>query len=362
MSEKMNHCEFDDKPLAHITENVTLARGWTAAATLAISLLLFIFALCNLARKYYRFHREPICCFRFIIDYVTSPFLLFAFLSLLPVTTYWLVLLHYKHLDKHPDFCQHAGYLLVWFESSETLALAVFSLYFLFYYIPFHSKKNAMLIPREYEEMEKKKTRVRYGATGRVNETVMVTEFKARVPTATKKYWYHSLMCVLASVAIIVSCGLYTCPYFVEKSGGNYTVEGPWCWIQPKSAQKYFWFFEEWVYMGVSTVTLSIALFILLCVTRPPTARFRICPGTHWDKTVLVPFGIFLFYFVLQFALMVIEILVRFCNNSNKALWYTYAIGKPLSKIFLVIAALQLMSTSQRMGKKEGGLLAPETT
>ena len=84
---------------------------------------------------------------------------------------------------------------------------------------------------------------------------------------------------------------------------------------------------------------------------------YRPCPSIWWDKTVLVPFLIFLFYFVLQFALLIIEIFVRICKYSDPELWYTYAIGKPLSKIFLVAAVLQLMSTSYRMGKKSRGLL-----
>ena len=142
----------------------------------------------------------------------------------------------------------------------------------------------------------------------------------------------------------------------------RYGRDGAWCWIKPAEAQKYFWFFEEWMYMGLSLVALLAAFGVLLCVVRSQDARLPIDRQTKWDKTILVPFGIFLTYFVVQFALMVIEILVRICQNSNDPLWFTYAIGKPLSKILLVVAALQLMSTSYRMGRKgeTGGVLVAE--
>ena len=358
----MHDCKFDDDPLLqNTTDKLILARGYTAAVTLVISFVFFVFALANLFRKYARFNKECTCCCRFLVDYFTNPFLLLAFISLLPVATYWLILLRYPHLRAknrlgEGDFCKVPGYLLLWLESSETLALAVFSLYFLFYYIPFHNKKSAMLQPREYERVTKR-NRFILGTTQQPDDV----EYKARVPTASKLYWCHSITTFLTAVGIVVVCGLYTCPYFVKLVGPDveenkkfrYGVEGPWCWIKPMSAQRDFWFLEEWMYMGLSSVVLLISLVILLCVVRSREAKFRICKRVKWDKTVLVPFFIFLVYFILQFALMIVEILVRICDNSNNALWFTYAIGKPLSKILLVVAALQLMSTSYRMGKKK---------
>ena len=361
----MSGCHFDDK-LLHTTDKLILARGYTAVVTLVISFLFFVCALANLCRKYARFNKECTCCCRFLVDYFTNPFLLLALISLLPVATYWLILIRYPRLGANnrlgkEDFCKVPGYLLLWLESSETLALAIFSLYFLFYYIPFHNKKSAMLQPREYERVTKKNRSVPGRNTGTQQPDV---EYKARVPTASKSYWCHSIATSLTAVGIVVVCGLYTCPYFVELTGpsGNdteenkkfrYGVEGPWCWIKPMSAQRNFWFLEEWMYMGLSSVVLFISLIILLCVVRSREAKFRICKRVKWDKTVLVPFLIFLAYFILQFALMIVELLVRICDNSNNALWFTYAIGKPLSKILLVVAALQLMSTSYRMGRKK---------
>ena len=370
----MVYCEYEYIALDNYTTNrLVLARGYTAGVTLLISLVFFIFALCNLVRKYWRFHKEPSCCCRFLFDFITSPFLLLAVVSLLPITVYWLIILRYSTLgrtnDLDDDFCKLPGYLLVWFESSETLALAVFSLYFLFCYIPRHSKNSAMLVPREYEEVRRRRRRRNYGTQQQVQEAPPeeVVEYKAKVPRATAPYWGCGIFSLLTYVAIVVVCGLYTCPYFVGLVGPDYeeygyALDGPWCWIKPVMAQKHFWLFEEWMYMGVTTVALVCSLIVLLCVIRPSHAKFRPCPDVRWDKTVMVPFGIFFVYFVVQFGLMVVEILVRLCGNSDDALWYTYAIGKPLSKILLVIAALQLMSTSYRMGKRrEGALLAPET-
>ena len=65
--------------------------------------------------------------------------------------------------------------------------------------------------------------------------------------------------------------------------------------------------------------------------------------------TLLISYTRFLFQPV---SIMSIEYLVCFCENNEHGLWYTCAIGKPLSKILLVAAALQLMSTRYRHGKK----------
>ena len=388
----MNRCQIDDVALQsnttainasiNNTDKLILARGYTAVVTLVISFFFFIFALANLYRKYARFNKECTCCCRFLVDYFTNPFLLLALISLLPVATYWLILIKYPRLGAtnrlDEDFCKVPGYLLLWLESSETLALAVFSLYFLFYYIPFHNKlKSAMLQPREYERVAKRNRFVLGRNTG-TQQSDVPPEYKARVPKASKLYWCHSITTFLTAVGIVVVCGLYTCPHFVKLAGpsGNdsnnslnitnttnkmkatmkfgYGVQGPWCWIKPLAAQKDFWFYEEWVLMGISSIALILALVFLLCVTQSRDAKFRLCKSIKWDKTILVPFSIFFLYFILQFALMVVEILVRICDdNSNNALWFTYAIGKPLAKILLVVAALQLMSTSYRMGRKK---------
>ena len=65
---------------------------------------------------------------------------LLAFLSILPVATYSIVLHNYT---KKKNFCnKDMGRFLKWFDSAETLGLSLFSVYFLVYYIPFYNKKN----------------------------------------------------------------------------------------------------------------------------------------------------------------------------------------------------------------------------
>ena len=366
------NCTFDNDPLdLNTTNKLTIARGWTAVGTALISLLLFVFASCNMGRKYWRYDKECECFCRFFITLFTSPFFLLAFITLLPVWVYWIILIRFPiyhsytsaqfenvtHL--YPKFCKWPGYTLVWFESAETMALAVFSLYILFYYIPFHSKENSMLVHREYVAFQRRRR------NRRVNEAEYVTEYTAKVPKGTWQSHCHSILSVIVSLAIVIVCGVYTYPYFVEQAGPNsnnsisfgYGDVGPWCWIKPEEAQKDFWFYEEWTYMLISFVALLAGFIFLCCVVRNPMGNYRPFPSIWWDKTVLVPFSIFLVYFILQSGLLIIEILVRLCKNSDQALWYTYAIGKPLSKILLIIASLQLMSTSYRMGKKGRSLL-----
>ena len=148
-------------------------------------------------------------------------------------------------------------------------------------------------------------------------------------------------------------------PAVIEDAVTNstYAKEGPWCWITPKDAQLYFWFIEEWVYMFVSFIALSSTLALLCCVTQEHCARYRCKSHIRWDKMIFVPFLIFYTYFLIQFGLLAIEIPARFYNMQNVGLWYTYAIGQPISKLLVVIASLQLMSTSYNKVKKKPSLI-----
>ena len=317
------------------TGKLTLARGYTALATLFVSFVLFSCAMFNMARSYVQYEKQCSCFCSFLIDYFTNPFCLFAFISLLPEAAYWDVLIEYpihrngSHL--HREFCERSGYALVWFESAETWALAVFSLVFLIYYILRHQKETdkSLKTLREYE---------------------------ALVPKPKSKYYRHRLTYVLTAAAIVLLCAAYTNPYFVGRASdpdNGYGVVGPWCWIVTKPAQNYFWFYEEWVLMFVGLLGVFSALVLFCIVVRDPKGNNRPCKTIWWDKTIMVPFSIFLFYFVLQLMLLVVEICVRLKNMDNTGLWYTYAIGKPLSKVLLVLASLQMMSTSYRLGIKK---------
>lgn len=320
---------------------ITISRGYTSLAVLFVSCVLFLLALYNFLRKRRHYHRSCECCCRLLLHYLTNPFFLLALTSLLPVAAYSIVLHHPWH-EKHKvqledEFCKKGpGYLLLWFESAETLAVVFFSIYFLVYYIPFHNRIDNILNERK----------------------LLIVNKQEQLPQATLRSKCHSFCSVLCFVAIIAVCGVYTMPYVIKHTeGGSYGKVGPWCWIKPEKAQKYFWFIEEWVYISISFITLTSALILLCCVTRQQHKRYRCFPHIWWDKSVFVPFLFFYAYFLLQFVFMVIEVLVRLYKKDIQWLWYTYAIGKPVSKILLIVAALQLMSTSFRVVKRREPLI-----
>ena len=322
-------------------EWITLARGYSSLLTLVGSLVFFVSALYNLARKSTRYHKNCNCCCVFFVRYVANPFFLLAFVSLLPLAAYSIVLHHPQHngYALESTFCEGwPGYVLVWFESAETLALSVFSLYFLFYYIPFHNR-----IPLVTETTE------------------LIGNRNKELPVINVRFICHSIISILCFVAIFAICGVYTMPPVVERAitNGTYGKDGPWCWIASKNAQIHFWFIEEWAYMLISFAALSSSLAVLCCVTREVNAKYRCFPNSiWWNKTIFVPFFIFYTYFMMQFVLVVIEIIIQLFDKETQWLWYIYAVGKPVSKILVVVASLQLMSTSYRTVKNKQNLLS----
>ena len=324
-------------------ESITLARGYTSLVTLVVSLLFFVLALYNLARRSTKYRKGCNCLCIYFLRYIANPFFLLAFVSLLPLAAFGVVLHHPEHNGQtlESTFCESGpGFILLWFESAEILALFVFSLYFVLYYIPCH---NRTLLVTE--------------------RTQLINDQKPEDLTINRRFKCHSFVSVLGLVVIMTVSAVYTMPPVVEHAINNtniYSKVGPWCWITPESAQIYFWFIEEWVFMFISFIALSSALVMLCCVTRDTHARYRCFPSVWWDKMIFVPFLIFYTYFLMHSALVAIEIAVHIFENCSDWLWYTYAIGKPLSKVLLVIASLQLMSTSYRMVQKRPPLLSDD--
>ena len=332
---------------------ITLARGYTSLVVLFVSCVLFLAALYNVARKKNHYHRSCNCCCRVLIDYFTSPFFLLAFISILPVAAYSIVLhelVKNEHLNS--EFCKIPGWLLLWFESAETLCLAVFSIYFLVYYIPFYNKKSTATDADSTEAPTER--------------TSLIDEDTNReiLPKASRGYWLHSIFSVLSFVAILAICGVYTLPPVVQAvtTNGTYDKVGPWCWISPVEAHLHFWFIEECVYMFISLIALTSSLLLLCCcVTREEEKRWpKKCFRTiWWDKLILVPFLIFYVYFLIQFGFIAIEPMIHpdgeLIKDRTKLewVWYLYSIGKPISKVLVVMSALQLMSTSYRVVKKK---------
>ena len=335
------------------TDEITLARGYTSLAVLFVSCVLFLAALYNVARKKFHYHRSCNCCCRVLVDYFTSPFFLLALISILPVAAYGIVLHELEkniHLDS--EFCRIPGWLLLWFESSETLCLAVFSVYFLVFYIPFYNQKTTA---NDADSNEAPTER-----TSLINKDTD----REILPKASRGYWLHSVLSVLSFVTILAVCGVYTMPPVVRASirNGRYDKVGSWCWIDPSNAHCYFWFIEECVFMLISFIALTSSLLLLCCcVTREEEKRWpKKCFRTiWWDKLILVPFLIFYVYFLIQFGFIAIEPKIHpTCTLKEKPtellwVWYIYSIGKPISKVLVVASALQLMSTSYRVVKKK---------
>ena len=325
-----NFTESEDFTDDEYFKCVTLARGYTSLLILLVSFVFFVLGFCNLRRKHAHDRALCSCCCKYVLHYVANPFFLLALSSLLPVAAYGIVLYRqYKYLTQ--EFCKKGpGYLLEWFESVEALTLAAFSFYFLFYYIPFYNKSTTL---SERTELNKPK-----------------------LHKATIHSKWHSFWSVMSFVTILIICGLYNMPPAVGLEGG-YGKEGPWCWIPDSDAQLYFWFIEDWVFMSISFVLQTAALVTLCCVTRHQHTKWRCFPKIWWDRMVFVPFLFFYIYFLLQFIFLAMEILVRRFEKNIKELWFAYAIAEPLSKLLLVVAALQLMSSSYRIVKKKDKLV-----
>ena len=344
-------------------EPLTLARAYTSLAVLFVSCLFLLAALYNLVHKNVRYHRSYYCCCKTFVDYFTSPFFLLALISILPVAAYSIVLhtLVKKNSKKNhyldSDFCRNVpGWFLLWFDSAETLGLTFFSVYFLIYYIPFYNKKTPATEAVATERTPLINEHAKRNKDAKPNEHAE----REMMPKVSWRYWLHSICSVVCFILVIAICGVYTMPYVVQHtSKGEYDKVGPWCWIKPKSAQIRFWFIEECAYMLISFIALTSSLILLCCVTREEQKRFpKGCfQEIWWDKLIFVPFLIFYFYFLLQFVFIAIDIILRMTTYDFKWLWYVYSIGKPISKVLVVISALQLMSTSYRVVKKRPPLI-----
>ena len=220
-------------------------------SVLLVPCLLFLAALYNLVR----YSRNCNCCCRTLVDYFTSPFfcwLSYQYYQWLPTASYFITIQRRIILDM--------GRFLMWFDSAETLGLTLFSVYFLFYYIPFYNKKNP--------------------ATEAVTEqTQLINELHAKrevIPEASWRYWLHSICNVLCFIVVIAICGVYTMPHVVQMSNEEYVKVKLWCWINPKSAhvQIHFWFIEEDASMLISFIALTSSLILLCYFTREEQNRF----------------------------------------------------------------------------------------
>ena len=321
----------------HDFHKMTLVRGWMSLVILLVSLVFFGSALYNLYRKN-TYRVQCTCYFRFFSHYFTNPFLLLAVSSLLPVAAYTIVI-YESFRSVTDDFCNKIpGYIQEWFESAATLSLLAFSLYLLFYYIPFYNQTQSIL---------------------QAESTPLLPNENQDYPTllkATPRYIFHSVCCIVCFMIILIASSLYNMPAAANREGG-YGKSGPWCWLRFNRAQLHFWFIEDWILHLLTLFVLTVALVMLCYCTRNPHERSRRFPTIWWDKMILVPFLLFYVTFVLIFSFTGIELFARIFKQDIDILWYVYAAINPLSKLVVIVSSLQLMSTSYRIVEKKSPLV-----
>ena len=285
---------------------------------LLFCLVVLTIAVVNLRNHVRKLQGYPHRCLLFLF-YLTSPFFLLAVSSLLPAFSYTLVV---SEADKPitEEYCRRGpAYLIQWFESAETLAILAFSLYFTIYHIP---RFNQLPVAKQ--------------------EPLIPDHSVNKSKTFIKRY---SVTSFLLFLAIYIVSGIYNLPPLFS---GGYGKAGPLCWFQNSKDQLHYWFIEDWVFESFSFVVLNTALVLICCVTTPLGERRRCLQNVKWEKTILVPFGLFYVYFILHFALTIAEVVVRVIEMDKTALWYTYAMLSPLSVLMVVISSVILMSTMYR--------------
>ena len=294
---------------------ITLVRGYISVVVLLFCLVVLTIAVVNLRNHVRKLQGYPHRCLLFLF-YLTSPFFLLAVSSLLPALSYTLVV---SEADEPitEEYCRRGpAYLIQWFESAETLAILAFSLYFTIYHIPHFNR----LPVSEQEPL------LRDHSSKRFIKRYSVTSF-------------------LLFLAIYIVSGIYNLPPLFNDGYGK---AGPWCWFQDHNDQLHYWFIEAWIFEILSFIVLNTAFILICCVTTPLGERRRCLQNVKWEKTILVPFGLFYMYFILHFAFTIAEVVVRVTKVDKTALWYTYAVLSPLSILMVVISSVVLMSTIYR--------------
>ena len=204
------------------------------------------------------------------------------------------------------------------------------SLYILFYYLPFS----------------------RNHTTSETTVAMNSSQTDVRIPRATPWYWFNCGLSLVFFVGILVPCAIYSYPYYDR--GYRYGSSGPWCWITHSAMYGYF-FYLEWAFLILCLALVFPTFIVLCCVTRENYGRRRGLQSAQWAKTIFIPYLIFCCYILLPVMISVIEYLVHLCKDNNLGLWYTDAIGKPLSKLFVITASLLLMSCDFQAHSTEEG-------
>lgn len=305
----MDNCSILNE---NVFKDIQLARGITSFLIALLSLGGILFTICKIGLYQCKQVRPQTghCCTRYTFHtFLCNPFLWLAFSSMLSSIFFSLNL---GQIDEK-SYCQTSGYFTQAVESIENWTTLFFAIYFVVYI----SCKGKPLTD-DHADMKSMSSGICYVC--------------------------HSLA---VSFVIILLPSLLSFSYnlisVIEKyAGGSYGNSGPWCWIEGTEAQLKFWYAYLWSFQIVFFPCFIAAILIVHCGCKCCNVQFR------WKKLFILALTYsILFIYIVHLLIGIIESVVRLderndCSAHTKNLWYTYAISTPVSKFFLVAAALVL--------------------
>lgn len=306
--------------------SLRLARGCMARALFVIACVCFVVSFIYFVKRRKRYYRkECYCCCRFTIEYFANPFFQLAFLSFLCLLT-----------DSLPYVvvgCVIVAIFTVWFETAVTIILAIVSVYIPIYYLPFSGRHS---LP-----------------TG--SSRAVDAPMDDRMPYASRLYWVKTVLSNLIFFAAIIVCEVLAHPLRIIYSFDEF-MDGPWCWRE-KSRVNGFYYYLEWAFMASCVlVCLPTSIFLCLITTDRYTNR-RLLPSIRLKKTIFLPYLMFCFSIIVRIIISAVDFrCIATIIHCNKSFSYTDAIGKPLSKLSIIIASLLFLSVDfQAHGQRNSG-------
>ena len=286
-------------------------RGGMSLTVGILSLLLILFVLLKLCWhqcKQVRVQTGNCCSAPCLHTFFCNPFLWLAVSS---TVTSFAFSLNLGSINEN-SYCLNSGFLIQVTESFENWTTLFFAIYFVVYMIC----KGKPLTDDHADE---------------------------QAGSSTLCYCGHAATVFVFGLIFFIICLVYNSPAVVESNGGSYGNSGPWCWIEGTNAQWRFWYGFFWLFRVIGFFCFVVALLILYC-------GCNCYDEIHWKKKPMLCLilALLIFYFT-HIILGIIESVVRLdqrndCSENTKNLWYTYATLTPLSKIFLVGAALVLVT------------------
>lgn len=280
------------------------------------SLLIFIFftvvkLLCHQCKQVRKQTKKCCTCYTFH-TFFCNPFLCLAVSCMLSSFSFSF---NFGSISEE-FYCHNLGYFIQALESFQNWMTLFFAFYFVFYV----SCKGKPLTDDHVDE--------------------------EALSSHKCCYCLHAATVGFFMLLLVVLSIVYNLPDVLKMDGGSYGKSGPWCWIQGKEAQLHFWYLIYWIFQGLVFICFIVAIATLLfggckCCNRQ----------VRWKKTrknctlALGLVAALLVYYFVHIIFVIIESVVRLdkgndCSEVTKELWKAYAVSTPLSKLFLVGAAL----------------------